>query len=296
MKEKYRLFIIFILLSCIFTLLITSAQRKEQKNELDVLAKYLDDEEIAFAMANNYRYQELQDYLEYDNFNIFNFRSYLRLRTDYQLSPLGAINFYHNPSYYAFYQDPKPALFLETPLVLVNKCYYLDKEFVPSDLELINEYDIPHFDREGDEIRLKIKVMNQLKLMIEESKTSDHSLVVYSGYRSYQKQEYLYYEVYNKNDNISARPGFSEHQTGYAVDISTAAAGLSSHFEKTLAYEWLIENSHRFGFILRFPKGKEDITGYQYEPWHFRYVGEHAKAIYQGQLTLEEYILGNFQI
>ena len=79
-----------------------------------------------------------------------------------------------------------------------------------------------------------------------------------------------------------------EHQTGLALDINTAS--LSDHFEETEEYAWLVENSWRYGFILRFPEGKEEITGYQFEPWHYRYVGPAAARVcYENGWTLEEY-------
>ena len=89
-----------------------------------------------------------------------------------------------------------------------------------------------------------------------------------------------------KADIYSARPGYSEHQTGLCTDINT----VDSSFANTKEAKWLADNSYKYGFILRFPKGKEDITGYKYEPWHYRYVGEEtAKIIYDEDLTLEEY-------
>ena len=91
---------------------------------------------------------------------------------------------------------------------------------------------------------------------------------------------------------VVANPGFSEHQTGLAMDISSLSANrdLTEEFGETIEGKWLKENAHLFGFILRYPKGKESITGYQYEPWHFRYVGEKvAPIIFSKNLTLEEY-------
>ncbi|HHX80602.1 MAG TPA: M15 family metallopeptidase [Acholeplasmataceae bacterium] len=295
MRKKYRFFLISILITIVL-LTVSLVKEKQRQKQIEELSRYLNEEEIAFAITNNIMFSDLQDFLEYDNFIIFYYRSYQRLKEDYSLTPLEAINLFHNPNYYSFYKNPKPALFLETPLVLVNKCYYLEKDFVPEGLVLIDDYKLPHYDRPGDEIRLKKIVLEKLKLMFEEAKSNDHSFVVYSGYRNYQKQEYLYYEVYGENDALSARPGFSEHQTGYAVDISTATAGLTRHFEKTAAFKWLKENAYRFGFILRFPKGKEHLTGYEYEPWHFRYVGIHATEIHLKEITLEEYILANFEL
>lgn len=117
------------------------------------------------------------------------------------------------------------------------------------------------------------------------------SLWVCSGYRSYATQEYTYNYFVNDRgvaeaDRCSARPGHSEHQTGMAIDVNTT----SSAFEGTPEAVWLENNCYKFGFIIRYPKGKEDITGYKYEPWHIRYIGrEKAEKIYKSGLTIEEY-------
>ena len=93
--------------------------------------------------------------------------------------------------------------------------------------------------------------------------------------------------------SYSALPGQSEHQTGLCIDFTTSAMGgqLNEAFEETAAFEWLSKNAYKFGFILRYPKGMEDITGYTYEPWHYRFVGrEAATDIYVGNMTLEQYL------
>ena len=116
------------------------------------------------------------------------------------------------------------------------------------------------------------------------------SLWICSGFRSYEYQKTLYngyVSMYGKDatDTFSARPGHSEHQTGMAMDIIEA----SSAFEGTPAAIWLAENCYKYGFIIRYPKGKENITGYKYEPWHIRYLGKDtALAVYNSGLTLEE--------
>ena len=106
-------------------------------------------------------------------------------------------------------------------------------------------------------------------------------------------------EIYNKATDLSyvAYPGTSEHQTGLVIDISTLNYGLITHFEESREFKILISNCHYYGFILRYPKGKESLTGYSYEPWHFRFVGrESATYIMTNNLTLEEYIYQNFEI
>ena len=117
-------------------------------------------------------------------------------------------------------------------------------------------------------------------------------LDIVSGFRSYDYQEKVYNEYVKefgekKANTFSAKPGHSEHQTGLALDICED----SDKFINTKEDKWLQINAHKFGFIVRYPKGKEHITGYKYEPWHIRYVGrKHAKRIYDKKLTLEEYL------
>ena len=125
-----------------------------------------------------------------------------------------------------------------------------------------------------------------------------------STYRSIEYQKGLYEKSINKylkqgksqeeaqklTDEYINRPGTSEHHLGLAVDFNNVDEG----FENTKAYKWLLENASDYGFILRYPKEKEDITGIEYEPWHWRYVGpEHAKKMKEQNLCLEEYVLGS---
>jgi D-alanyl-D-alanine carboxypeptidase len=123
------------------------------------------------------------------------------------------------------------------------------------------------------------------------------TLYARSGYRSYRTQTDLYNSYVSNHgqseaDTFSAKPGQSEHQSGLAIDITCEAMNfqLDDTFFDTEEGKWVAENAHRFGFIIRYPKGKESITGYQYEPWHLRYVGKTlAEEIYESQLTMEEY-------
>jgi len=124
-------------------------------------------------------------------------------------------------------------------------------------------------------------------------------LVAFSTYRSFEYQDTLYNNYVNRDgqekaDRYSARPGYSEHQTGLAFDIGEKGKEdlwLTEEFGETEAGKWLVENAQNYGFILRYPHGKEAITGYMYESWHFRYVGvELATKIKQANVTLEEYL------
>ena len=115
-----------------------------------------------------------------------------------------------------------------------------------------------------------------------------------STYRTFEYQNNLY-NGYVENfgiyyaDHCSARPGHSEHQTGLAVDVEGSNKDYDN-FEKSIEFKWMQNNAHKYGFILRYPKGKTHITGFKYEPWHYRYVGKMvAEIIYKENITLEEY-------
>ena len=119
-----------------------------------------------------------------------------------------------------------------------------------------------------------------------------------SGFRSYERQKDVFAQNVKKLGEetarrVSATPGQSEHQTGLAMDVTSPEIDfkLTTEFEKTREGKWVLENAHKYGFIIRYPKGKEAITGYDYEPWHLRYVGkEHAAYMKEHNLTLEEYL------
>lgn len=116
-----------------------------------------------------------------------------------------------------------------------------------------------------------------------------------SGYRSYDTQVSLYNDYVARDgqelaDTYSARPGHSEHQSGLCFDVGN----IDNDYGSTTAGQWLEKNCASYGFIIRFPQGKEAITGYQYEPWHIRYVGtDHATAIMNSGLCLAEYLQAN---
>ncbi|WP_342599266.1 M15 family metallopeptidase [Psychrobacillus sp. FSL H8-0483] len=134
--------------------------------------------------------------------------------------------------------------------------------------------------------------------MAAEAALSGYDLVAFSSYRSFDYQVQLYERYVNNDgqeeaDRYSARPGYSEHQTGLAFDIGEKL--FEEHFARvsfgeTEAGKWVAANAHKYGFVMRYPNGKEKITGYMYEPWHFRYIGEDlAPKVYEAGITLEEY-------
>ena len=133
-----------------------------------------------------------------------------------------------------------------------------------------------------------------MERLIEDAKEEGIFLLGNSGYRSYSSQENVYesrIELEGKEiaDAYVAKPGFSEHQTGLCIDLTNR----DRYFVKgTEEAEWLAENCYKYGFIIRYPEGKEEVTGIAYEPWHIRYVGEDsATYIHNNGITLEEYLM-----
>jgi D-alanyl-D-alanine carboxypeptidase len=181
-------------------------------------------------------------------------------------------------------------------LVLVNKEWNLTANYVPPDLVTP---DIPFSFSED----LPKKLMRQeaaiaLEELFKKAEADGIQLAGVSGYRSYQRQKDIFTarakqrgeEVANKT---TAYPGQSEHQTGLAMDVSSASVNyqLLESFGETTEGIWLAENAPDFGFIIRYPKGKEEITGYSYEPWHLRYLGiETALQVSARGITYEEYL------
>ena len=181
-------------------------------------------------------------------------------------------------------------------MVLVNKQFSLPDGYAPEDL--IRPTVLFSFgEQDIEKAYLRNEAAKALETMFTEAIKQDIHLFAVSGYRSFDRQRAVFdaeVSKYGEEKAIQAVaiPGSSEHQTGLAMDISSQSANfeLSEEFGETPEGKWAAENAHRFGFILRYPKGKEDITGYKFEPWHFRYVGKEAAAvIFEKQLTLEEY-------
>ncbi len=181
------------------------------------------------------------------------------------------------------------------PLVLVNRSTPL-----PEDLEdgLVNVYieksDVLHV--KDTEVNLQEEAMTALNAMAEAFKeeTGHADLLVISGFRTKEYQQKLYEEdlqdTGGEMSTLVAKAGCSEHESGYALDFSLYADGVVSSFDGEGDYAWITEHCAEYGFILRYPEDKVEITEFEFEPWHFRYVGvPHAVYMYQNGLCLEEY-------
>lgn len=178
--------------------------------------------------------------------------------------------------------------------VLINKDRSLPVNYTPSNLTIPSV--ATRTDKSAGEQSVRADIADKIKIMFDAALADGHNLMIGSGFRSADLQGTYFYGLANSvgesTANISiARPGQSEHQTGLAIDISTLSRScyLDNCFATTADGEWLALNSYKFGFILRYPENKTSITGYQYESWHFRYVGvDLATALYESNLTLEE--------
>ena len=192
---------------------------------------------------------------------------------------------------YDFYKKIEKALNIDTNLVLVNKYYKLDSKYVPKDLVKIDYEYTSGLDIYAN----KEAVEHFIRLSIDAS-LLNLNIKTMSAYRTYEYQKNLYEKYLNIDevsvvDTYSARAGHSEHQTGLAFDVYNVKKSYEE-FGSTNEYKWLKDNAYRYGFILRYQKQKEYITGYKFEPWHIRYVGIDASTyIYKNNLTLEEYLL-----
>jgi D-alanyl-D-alanine carboxypeptidase len=179
--------------------------------------------------------------------------------------------------------------------ILVNKYHNLPNDYEPIQLQTIRK------SNSTRHLKLRQDACTAFELMCDAAKEDNVDLIAVSAYRSYSYQCEVYdrkktkqqslEEYQSIRDRTIARPGYSEHQTGLAVDVGTTDDyRLVKSFESTDAGIWLAKNSYLYGFILRYPKGKEYITGYKYEPWHFRYLGtELAQELYDSNLTYDEF-------
>ncbi|MCA1064406.1 M15 family metallopeptidase (plasmid) [Rossellomorea sp. AcN35-11] len=180
-------------------------------------------------------------------------------------------------------------------LVVVNKTNILPADYIPK----LVKPDIPfYFSDDLPKRYLRPVAAKAVQDLFLEAKKADIHLLGASGYRSYNRQKSLFSNYVNsygleEANKFSAYPGQSEHQTGLTLDVTSRGMNykLEEEFGSTPEGKWLANNSYKYGFIIRYLKGKENITGYTYEPWHIRYVGiDAAKEMHNKQITLEEYL------
>ncbi len=177
------------------------------------------------------------------------------------------------------------------PLALVTKETMLKSSYTPTDLQRIPDYMYP-----ARELWLREEALRQLEQLWQAASDEGVTLTIISAYRSYDYQKTLFQNYANSYgeeaaNRFSARPGQSEHQLGTTVDFGGTAVDLKAAYADTDQGRWLAENAYKFGFAMSYPKGKEEITGYIFEPWHYRYIGlEAAAECYLAGLSLKEFL------
>ncbi len=181
-------------------------------------------------------------------------------------------------------------------LALVTKETTLKSSYSPADLRQIPSHMNPSY-----EMYLRSEALEHLEKLYHAAEEDGITLSIRSAYRSYSTQKGLFNDYANRYgeeeaNRFSARPGQSEHQLGTTVDFGGTGADFTAAFGETDQGRWLAENAHKYGFALSYPQNKEHITGYIYEPWHFRYIGvEAAREWKESGLTLREYLEGKPQ-
>ena len=225
--------------------------------------------------------QNINRWIQYDFFKTDKFDRYLKFFDgDYKQTIINVNIGLDKP----FYEDVNIIKDYSVS-VLANKYNKLDSSFSPKDLTLLDNCST------GNHYLAK-EAKEAYDKMCFASLKDGMKLSVTSSYRSYQDQEKIYnnyLNLYGKSyvEKYVATPGFSEHQTGLALDVKSMNSNI---FESSMEYKWMVNNSYKYGFILRYTENKKDITGYNSEVWHFRYVGvEAAKYIYENNITYDEY-------
>jgi len=254
-------------------------------NDVLEIEKIFTKDEVKTYLLNT-KYPNLIKFKESKYFNINNLERYQTYFNRNSYDERNAVMYVEIGLDNEFYTNIKPADTSMGTLILVNKYYSIDKDY-DADLETLGDsYGKGKMNKEA---------ALHFREMVDDAKKVGITLKSVSAYRSYDSQNTIYNNYVKKDgktkaDTYSARPGHSEHNTGLAVDINTASS--SAHFENTKEYEWLINNSYKYGFILRYPEEKMYITGYKYEPWHYRYLNvETATKIHELNVTYEEYLV-----
>jgi len=261
----------------------------------DVL-KTASTEDLQYLIDKKYTYSQIQPYMQVNGFVFTDMEAYMKAYEENKnynyavlITTYPFIDSHNSAEDKYIIQNPQDIS------ILVKPGFYLPSTYEPSDLVKPNMPIAP----DCENYQLRKEAADALVEMYNAAKKEGYSLVVNSGYRSYQKQVETYDSFEKKWGGIYAKehvaiPGASEHQTGLGVDLTSESVvkGEKLVFGDTPEYQWVLKNAHKYGYILRFSEGESDITGIVHEPWHFRYVGKDAaKKIYENDWTLEEYCL-----
>ncbi len=230
----------------------------------------------------------LIDILESKYYIESNLDSYIKYKTKYPdkdyADVIAIINVTNGKD---FYSNEKEVDMSKGDLILVNKFYHLSEDYEPEDL--VN-MEVKYATSNK---KIRSHVYDAFKSLVSAAKRQGIKIYANTTYRTYKAQENAHMNARNQKgsayaDKYAARPGFSEHQTGLAIDVHTSLP--NEEFVESETYKWLVENASTYGFILRYPKDKEYLTGFKFEPYHLRYVGvDVAKQIEKEGITFDEY-------
>ena len=257
---------------------------------LDIWSKDKDIQTIIVIVNNDIKYpysEKLVSVVNDKYFILKNLDRYMNYEIDDNSKIVSNVNCNLDKEYY---KDEVSTDTSDNSLMIVNKFYKLDEDYHYGELVTVDKkYSV------NDNDKLEKKTYEAFKQLVEAAEKENLHIRSKSAYRSYNTQKNLY-ERYKKTNGFewaekwSAHPGNSEHQTGLALDVCSKDTYTIQKFSSTKEFLWMKDNSYKYGFILRYPEGKEDITGYNYEAWHYRYVGKKvAKYIYENDITFEEY-------
>ena len=258
---------------------------KEQANEIqklykdhikDILKMRTNENIINLAKEKYFLYKNLNAYLEYAKNN-----------EDKSLTDVVAIiNVHADNDWYSKDFDTDTSL---NERLIVNKFYHLNEDYAPEDI-----VNIP-IKYAYDNNRLRQIALDKYTELWQAAYDDGIKFIINSSYREYNKQLSIYEDYKNwygeeKANAQAAKPGYSEHQTGLALDVFSTDNQLTGTFKDSNGYKWLKENAYKYGFIERYPEGKEYLTGYEFESWHWRYVGvEAATVVHNENITYDEY-------
>ena len=255
-------------------------------NEINLI-KTLDEKSQNYILENKYNkyYIDLLNEKYYIKGKFIEYINFHNKNGDYELNKV--VSCVNTNCQKEEYEESVQANLSNPYLVLVNKNTYLDSTYIPENLKDVSNW----YAYEGR--KLENTAYEAYIEMFNAAKEEDLHLILNNGYRSYESQNQLF-EEYKRDygerqaDQMTTRAGFSEYQTGLALNIFAYYG--DEDFVDTDEYTWLSNNAHKYGFILRYPKDKEYITKYEFESYHYRYVGiEVATQIYTENITLEEY-------
>ena len=254
-------------------------------NDINIILAHGNDQSVTnFTKREKVKY--LEEFFDVDYAKLDNYDRYLKYSDETGENEETVVLLVNLDMDKEYYKDSTLVEDFSTDM-LVNKHRHLNEKFVPDNLVKIEA----PYTLEKD-LKCSKVALDAFKKMSKKAKEEGYEIVINSAYRSYQDQkevEDLYLKSYGQEyvDKFVAKPGYSEHQTGLAFDVGSRKTNI---FANSKEYDWMVSNCYKYGFIYRFQKKNEDITGFRSEPWHFRYVGEKiAKYIYENDMTLEEY-------